>query len=164
MILSLFFISSTFALFITPQKWIERRIGLIQPRQKSSREIVSIRAPNQNFYKSHEKTLKKEICNIQTCSKCVSLLSYSAAQNFRFVELCEKILSLRTCCPQKIIVHARFWNLLINFSFQHCIFSFIRLLLDYLVSNNAKNNFVLLCKVKITYKIDLENLKCLIKA
>ena len=111
MILSLLFISSTLALFITPQKWIERRIGSIRPNQKSSREIVSIRAPNQNFYKSHEKILKKEICNIQTCSKCVSLLSYSATQNFKLVELCEQILSLRSCCPQQIVLHARFWNL-----------------------------------------------------
>ena len=108
--LSIFFLSSTLASFITPGQWIQRRIGSDRITSGKRRVKSSTRDPAYAFYKMHHKELKIKVCNVQTCQKCISVLSRSFSPPQIFSELCNNIISLSNCCPQKILLQARFWS------------------------------------------------------
>lgn len=53
------------------------------------------------------KPVRRKLCNAKTCRKCLTKIS-SSNLNEKVNNLCSTILTLRHCCPQKLIIRTGF--------------------------------------------------------
>ena len=66
---------------------------------------------------SKRQIVTRKICTAQTCNKCISAFatnSLAANRNSNVLKFCSRVLTLNSCCPQKIVVRQGFWTSLLT--------------------------------------------------
>jgi len=77
------------------------RLGNFLAYNRSSN--IRRRSQSQN---TRSQNVRNKICNVTTCIKCYRIFGAGGEQRMR--SICHQIFTLKSCCPQKLLVRAGF--------------------------------------------------------